>query len=576
MMPEMDGYDVCRNIRANPVVADIPVLMLTALSDYRSRLRGFEAGVDDYITKPYDSMELFARVRTVSQLNRYKRLLTERAKFQQLFDLSPNGQALLDQKFEIRLANDAMARMLNLTDPKELVGVYLLDWIREDCKEAIQTLMLAIWNDLKQQRLETWLVGKEGLIQPAEVFLSRLDLGGQDMVHLIAIDIREKLKITGALAKERNILKAFLEMTPDLFYCKDLASKYILANPALAALTGQSDPDQLMGKTDFEFFPRELALRYFTDEQAMLQISKAIEGQEEPSIDSQGKRHTLLTTKRPLKNHRGEVMGLIGIGRDITEQRNTLAQLGALREGQAGQARQVQELKAKLDETSLQGAQFLLAACGKLEGALEGLTAAPPAQPGVETTADQPEITEAPDDPVFEIRLLLGELKDYAAYQTGDFRVEKQEIDVRKCVENVFRWSRRLAVQRRLDLRVKLALDLPEKLYGDCSLLSGVLYNYFQYALTQAQQGEVVALLELENNHSRPAPRDTSLHFTIRYTGQHPGGSGVEIQADEKGIGLMLGRRLAEAAGGAVWAEHKGEKAEEETVLHFTFPVVMP
>jgi len=79
MMPGMDGYEVCRRLRANPELHEVPVIMITALSDQASRLAGIEAGADDFITKPYVIAELRARVQTITRLNRYRRLLEAQA-----------------------------------------------------------------------------------------------------------------------------------------------------------------------------------------------------------------------------------------------------------------------------------------------------------------------------------------------------------------------------------------------------------------------------------------------------------------------------------------------------------------
>lgn len=81
MMPGMDGYEVCRRLRTNPTLAEVPVLMITALDDHASRLRGLEAGADDFLTKPLDHMELRARVQTIVRLNRYRKLMEERTRF---------------------------------------------------------------------------------------------------------------------------------------------------------------------------------------------------------------------------------------------------------------------------------------------------------------------------------------------------------------------------------------------------------------------------------------------------------------------------------------------------------------
>lgn len=79
MMPDMDGFEVCERLRADPHLAEVPIMMITALDDPKSRLRGLQMGADDFVTKPFNGIELLARVRTTTRLNRYRRLLQERA-----------------------------------------------------------------------------------------------------------------------------------------------------------------------------------------------------------------------------------------------------------------------------------------------------------------------------------------------------------------------------------------------------------------------------------------------------------------------------------------------------------------
>jgi putative two-component system response regulator len=74
MMPNMDGFDVCRRIRSMPDIAEVPILLITSLDDQSSRISGLQAGADDFVTKPYNRVELFARLQTIPRLIRYRRI----------------------------------------------------------------------------------------------------------------------------------------------------------------------------------------------------------------------------------------------------------------------------------------------------------------------------------------------------------------------------------------------------------------------------------------------------------------------------------------------------------------------
>jgi len=82
MMPGMDGFEVCRLLRKDPHLAEIPIIMITALDDQDSRLMGLEAGADDFLSKPFNSVELEIRLRGLRQVARYRHLREEREKLQ--------------------------------------------------------------------------------------------------------------------------------------------------------------------------------------------------------------------------------------------------------------------------------------------------------------------------------------------------------------------------------------------------------------------------------------------------------------------------------------------------------------
>jgi DNA-binding response OmpR family regulator len=136
MMPGLDGFETCRRLRSNERLGLVPVLLVTALDDHVSRLRGLEAGADDFIAKPFDAAELQARVRTITRLNRYRRLLSEQARFERLIELSPDGILIATGDGTIRLANPAMLRMLGYETQEALFGQHLRGGFRPSYGES--------------------------------------------------------------------------------------------------------------------------------------------------------------------------------------------------------------------------------------------------------------------------------------------------------------------------------------------------------------------------------------------------------------------------------------------------------
>jgi two-component system cell cycle response regulator len=114
MMPGMDGFEVCRRLRADPRLAEAPVIMVTALDDRDSRIQGIEAGADDFVSKPFDRAELRARARAITRLNRYRRLLLERAKFEWVVEQADDGYLILDGNDRILYANPRARLYLGL------------------------------------------------------------------------------------------------------------------------------------------------------------------------------------------------------------------------------------------------------------------------------------------------------------------------------------------------------------------------------------------------------------------------------------------------------------------------------
>lgn len=137
----------------------------------------------------------------------------------------------------------------------------------------------------------------------------------------------DRLAIEAQLALERTLLGALLDSSPDQIYFKDRQSRFIRVSATQARRFGLSDPTQVIGKTDFDFFAESHASEAFADEQHILSTGEPILGKEERETTVGRPDSWVLTDKMPLLDERGQMVGTFGVSRDITSAKQADEQL---------------------------------------------------------------------------------------------------------------------------------------------------------------------------------------------------------------------------------------------------------
>jgi PAS domain S-box-containing protein len=132
---------------------------------------------------------------------------------------------------------------------------------------------------------------------------------------------------TAELAYERDLLGALLDNSPDPIYFKDAESRFIKAGKVQAEIFGLKRADELKGKMDFDFFKEEHARPAFEDEQEIIRTGHALIGKIEKEVLKNGRESWALTSKMPLHNKDGQIIGTFGISKDITAIKETEAKL---------------------------------------------------------------------------------------------------------------------------------------------------------------------------------------------------------------------------------------------------------
>jgi PAS domain S-box-containing protein len=210
-------------------------------------------------------------------------------------------------------------------EPNELLG-----------KQVIPLTVAPEARELVKKQVATGGIGpyesiglrKDGTKFPMEIRAREMEYEGRKTRVAAIMDITERkvAELAGkraeeALRCERNLLRTLIDNLPDAVYVKDMECRKTVANVADVRYMGQQSEAEVLGKTDFDFYPADAAAAYHADDQSVVQTGQPVLNKEEFLVDKEGKKHFFSTTKLPLRDERGQIIGLVGVGRDITERK---------------------------------------------------------------------------------------------------------------------------------------------------------------------------------------------------------------------------------------------------------------
>ena len=258
-------------------------------------------------------------------LKENRRLKQERDLLRALIDNYPDSDLREGQVRRKILANKASARNVGCKTEAEAIGKLDFQFYAPEVAAKL------LEDDKRVLGREPLLDHEERLITASgEVFwmLATKVPWRDDDGNIMGIigggrNITKQKEIELKLTDERNLLRTLIDNLPDYVYVKNPQGRFVLANLAVARQMGFSSPDEIIGKSDFDFFPHELAARYRAEEEEMVRSGRGLHNHEGPTVDASklGKNRWVSTTKVILRDAQGKVTGLIGLGRDITERK---------------------------------------------------------------------------------------------------------------------------------------------------------------------------------------------------------------------------------------------------------------
>jgi PAS domain S-box-containing protein len=248
----------------------------------------------------------------------------ERVLLRTLIDNIPDAIFAKDSEGRKIIANPADVHNMGLNTEEEALGKTDFDFFPKEIAQGFYT------DDFSVIKTGNPLLNREEFFTDSNnkihwLLTSKLpfkDIKG-NIVGLIGIarDITNQKMAEENLKKERILLRTLIDNIPDGIYVKDTEGRKTISNLADFHLMGKASEAEVIGKTDFELFPKDEAEKFYADDMLVIKTGKPIINREEYFIDPEGNKQWLLTTKVPLFNYTGEVIGLAGIGRNITQQK---------------------------------------------------------------------------------------------------------------------------------------------------------------------------------------------------------------------------------------------------------------
>ena len=390
-----------------------------------------------------------------------------------------------------------------------------------------------------------------------------LELRVQARTEELQSEVKERMRAEESLSEERKVLRALIDNVPDFMYVKDADCRFLLANLAVARQMGAKTPEELLGKSDFDFYPPQLAATFYEDEQNVIRSGQAVVNREEKGVDSRGNESEIMTTQVPLRDKNGRVTGLVGIGHDITHLKKVQEEMKVAREAAEAASRAKSEFLANMSHeirTPLNGVM------GMTDLALE-----------TELTPEQREYLETVKMSGDSLLTVINDILDFSKIEAGKIDLEAIDFNLRNDLETTLRTLALRADEKGLELMCEVAPEVPEIVRGDSNRLRQILMNLVGNAIKFTDHGEIAVKVQVEPKEGL----DSLCHFTVSDSGIGIPEDKRELifmpfsQADSSttrkyggtGLGLTISTRLVQMMGGKIWVESEVGRGSQ---FHFT------
>ncbi len=486
-----------------------------------------------------------------------RKLQISENRYKAVFENTGTATCILDNDGTISLVNPKFEELSGLAK-KEIEGKK--KWQEFVVKEDLER-MLKYHAERRQQgkvvpkKYEFSFVDHNGNIK--EILLTIDLIKDTDKSIASLLDISDRKKMEDKLDAERILLRTVIDNLPDAVYVKDNKLRKILLNKADMINTGGKEKE-VIGKTDYEVYPSETSLRTQQDDALVINTGNPILNKEELLINSDGRKCWLLTSKLPLYNNEGEITGLVGICRDITQNKKMIQELI--------------ESKEKAEEMNRLKSIFLANMSHELRTPLVGML-------GFAEMLSE-ELTDKKKEYIDLIsasgeRLLrtLSTILDYSKIEAGKTEIVYNKVSITDLLNDEIRLHNLLAKHKGISIHHEFGAEQLSTV-TDERLLREIIDNLINNAVKFTEKGIVNVRLAKEKGSAVIKITDTGVgipkeKFDVIFEEFRQVSEGNSRTFQGTGLGLTLVKKYLEMLNGKI-------EIDSEVGVGSTFSVYLP